>query len=122
MRNQTRVIDPVVCTLSICLLFLPGIAHAQHIPLSFVVAALSPLLVIVFAVILGVVSRSWRVGTVHAGLVLTWVLLFGFAAYFIENDYVIWTPLVLYAVHAVIIVALIVKGVVQRVGSFGRAG
>ncbi len=104
---------------AVCLLFLPGIAHAQYIPPWMVVAALSPLLVIVFAVILGVVVRNWRVGVAHTGLVLTWVLLFGLAAYFIENDYVIWTPLVLYAAHAVIIVALIVKRVVQRISRVG---
>ena len=101
--------------LTITALTLPGMAYAQHIPLIIAAAALSPLLVILFAVALGVVSRSWMVGVAHAGLVVVWVTLFGVASYWVENDYVIWTPLVLYGVHAIILIILVVKGVLRRV-------
>lgn len=39
---------------------------------------------------------------------LLWVVLFSLASYFVENDYVIWTPLALYVIHAAIILVLIV--------------
>jgi intracellular septation protein A len=101
-------------------LLLPGIACAQHVPLIIVAAALSPLLIILFAVILGVLVRSWRTGAAHAGLIVVWVLLFGIASYSVENDYVIWTPMVLYAIHALIIIALMVLNVKRRAGRSGR--
>jgi hypothetical protein len=101
--------------LTIMALTLPGMAYAQHIPPIVAAAALSPLLVILFAVALGVVSRSWKVGAAHAGLVAVWIMLFGVTSYWIENDYVIWTPLVLYGVHAIALIILVVRGVFRRV-------
>ena len=92
-------------------LTLPGIAHAQNIPPVIAALALSPVLVFLFAVVLGIVSRSWRVGVAHAGLVGIWILLFGVASYWVENDYVIWTPLALYVIHAVTLVVLIARRV-----------
>lgn len=100
---------------------IPGIAYAQHVPTWLVVSALSPLVVILFAIILGILTRSWRIGAVHTGLVIAWVILFGFAAYFVENDYVIWTPLALYAAHALLIFVLIVVKVAQRIGNADHA-
>ena len=108
IRKRTTTVAGIV-TLS-CI---PGIAHAQHIPLWLVAAALSPLLVIVLAIVLGFLTRSWRVGVAHTGLVLVWVLLFALAAYFVENDYVIWTPIVLFAVHSLLILVLIIIHIVK---------
>jgi len=93
---------------------MPVVAHAQYIPPVFVALALSPILVLLLAMVLGVVSRSWLVGLKHAGLVAIWILLFGVASYWIENDYVIWTPLALYVIHAVIMLILIARGVLRR--------
>ena len=95
-------------------LTMPVVAHAQYIPPIIVALALSPILVLLLAVVLGVVSRSWLVGLKHAGLVGIWILLFGVAAYWVENDYVIWTPLALYVIHAFVMVILIVKGIRHR--------
>ncbi len=102
-------------------LFLPGIAYAQHVPTWLVIAALSPLVVILFAIVLGVITRSWRIGGLHTGLVFAWVSLFGLASYFVENDYVIWTPLFLYLAHALLILVLIVVNIVKRAGNASRA-
>jgi len=95
-------------------LALPGIAYAQEIHPIFAVLAVSPLMVILLAVALGVVSRSWRIGAAHAGLIVVWVLLFAIASYWIENDYIIWTPLVLFGVHAVTLLILVVKAAARR--------
>jgi len=96
------------------LLILPGIAHAQYIPIWAVFAAISPLAVILMSIILGFLTRSWRVGAAHVGLVLLWVLLFGLASYFVENDYVIWTPMALYAVHAFLVLVLLILNFARR--------
>jgi hypothetical protein len=103
------------------LLLLPGVAYAQYVPIWLVAAALSPVVVVLFAIILGALSRSWRIGALHTGLVFAWIVLFGLAAYFIENDYVIWTPLVLYAAHAILILILIVVNIARRFGNADRA-
>ena len=93
---------------------LPLAAHAQHIPDWLIVSVLSPLLVLLLCVILGFAAGSVRVGALNAGLVLLWVILFALAAYFVENDYVIWTPLVLYGLHAVLVVVLIIFYIARR--------
>lgn len=102
----------VIGALSLALL--PGVAHAQDFPLWAALAAVSPVAVILLCVFLGVVKRSWRVGAIHAALVIFWVVLFALASYFVTNDYVIWTPIFLYAVHANLILVLIVVGIADR--------
>lgn len=66
-------------------------------------------------------DSGFRTGTAHAGLVLVWVLAFGFAAYFVENDYVIWTPLVFYAAHALFILVLVMVAIARRLRAVDRA-
>jgi hypothetical protein len=107
-------IDPLKSVLAVSALTVPGTAQAQHIPPTIVALALSPVLVLLLAVVLGIVKRSWKAGLAHAGLIVVWIVLFGVAAYWVENDYVIWTPLLLYVVHALIVIVLIVKGVLLR--------
>ncbi len=106
--------------LAVSALTLPGIALAQNIPPIIAALALSPVLAFLLAIVLGVVTRSWRVGVTHSGLVGVWILLFGVASYWIENDYVIWTPLALYGIHAATMVILIIKCVLRRDESTAR--
>jgi MFS-type transporter involved in bile tolerance (Atg22 family) len=96
------------------LLAVPGVAHAQQISPLIAALAVSPILVLLLALILGVVSRSWQVAAKHAGLVVVWVVLFAIASYWVENDYIIWTPLVLYAAHATIMLLLVIRGLIRR--------
>ena len=104
----------------VILLLIPGIAHAQYVPFGFIAAAVSPLIVILLAIILGFVTKSWRVGTAHTGLLVLWVMLFIITAQTFENDYVIWTPIVFYAVHTVLILILIVNNIYKRSRSTSR--
>jgi hypothetical protein len=113
-------INSATALVTIAALVSPGIAHAQNISPLIAGLALSPILVFLLAIVLGIVSRSWRVGVAHVGLVAIWILLFGIASYWVENDYVIWTPLALYALHAVTMVVLIAKGLLQRARGQGR--
>jgi threonine/homoserine efflux transporter RhtA len=95
-------------------LTMPGTALAQKIPPIIAALALSPVLVFLLAIVLGVVTRSWRVAVRHSGLVCVWILLFGIASYWVENDYVIWTPLALYGIHAATMIILIARGALRR--------
>jgi hypothetical protein len=94
-------------------------AHAQYVPPWLIAAALSPILVLFLCIILGLLTRSVRAGALHAAVVLAWVVLFSLASYFVENDYVIWTPLALYVLHSVFLVVLIAVKTARRLS--GRA-
>lgn len=107
-------IDTSRSTLTTLGVIVPGVAYAQEISPLIAWMALSPILVLLLAVVVGIVSRSWSVGAKHAGLVVLWVVLFGIASYWIENDYIIWTPLVLYAVHALTMLVLVIRGAMRR--------
>jgi len=93
---------------------LPLAAHAQHIPLWVAAGVLSPFLVIALCFLLGWLARSLRVGLIHTGLVIGWVLLFLVASYYVTNDYVIWTPLALYLLHTGFLLVLIVVQIARR--------
>jgi hypothetical protein len=101
--------------LALSLGLFPICAYAQYVPPLLVVAALTPILVLLLCVVLGILTRSVRVGALHAAYVLAWVLLFILASYFIENDYVIWTPLVLYLLHSALLLVLIVVQIGRRI-------
>lgn len=101
---------------------LPLSAHAQYVPTWLVAAVLSPILVLILCLILGLVVRRARTGALHAALVILWVVLFSLASYFVENDYVIWTPLALYVLHAALLVVLIAVGVAGRITGRGTVG
>ena len=107
--------------LTIIAVVVPGVAYAQQIPPIIAWMAISPIFVLLLAVALGMVSRSWRVAAKHGGLVLVWILLFAVSSYWIENDYIIWTPLVLYAAHAVLMLVLVVRGVMHRARTVNRS-
>ena len=92
----------------------PAVAYAQAVPVWLVFAVLSPLVFIFFTIVLGLVSRSWRIGLLHSGLVVGWVLLFALVSNIFVNDYVIWAPLVAMAAHALLVLALIVVHIVKR--------
>jgi hypothetical protein len=106
--------------LAVSLGSLPSPAHAQYIPPWVVVGALSPVLVILLAAILGLLVKSVRIGALHAALVLLWIVLFSVASYFVENDSVIWTPLVLYLLHFVLLGILIAVQIAKRIAAKGH--
>ena len=100
---------------------LPISAQAQYVPTWLIAAILSPILVLFLCIVLGVLARSVRVGATHAMIVLGWVVLFSLASYFVENDYVIWTPLALYILHSVLLLVLIVVEIAKRISDRARA-
>ncbi len=90
-------------------------AHAQHISTRTAAAVISPLVVIVLAIVLAILNRNWLTGIVHVGLVGLWVALLIIASQLVENDYIIWTPLALYVLHAIIILILLLSAIIKRV-------
>ena len=97
-----------------------GPAAAQHVPIWVAAAVLSPLAVLSLCIVLGLLKRSGRVSIRHAALVLLWILLFSLASYFVENDYVIWTPLAIYSIHSVLLLFLVVIEIRNRIAGRDR--
>lgn len=100
--------------LGLCAGTVPLSAHAHAIHPWMVAVALSPLLAIVLAIVLGVLARSARNGATHVLLILVWVAAFWLASVYVTNDWVIWTPLVLYGIHVVVLLAVIAFQAVSR--------
>jgi len=92
----------------------PISAQAQYVPIWLIAGVLSPLLAFLLCVILGLLTKSIRTGGRHAIIIFIWIILFSLTSYFVENDYVIWTPLVLYALHSALLVVLIVRQIIRR--------
>ena len=105
------------------LLLVSGAAQAQRVPTSLALVALSPLVVVVLATVLGVLVRSWRVGTLHVFLVLTWAITFLLVAQHVEGDYktyLIWIPIIGYVVHTLVILVLLVVHMAKRLSAHDR--
>jgi type III secretory pathway component EscT len=107
-------------TLAMVMLVLPSVAHAHEIHPLWVVAALSPLAVLPLTALLGWFRRSLRVALIHAGLIVVWVALFWLASNLVTHDYLIWAPLALYVLHAILLIALVGWHVFDRSRSKGR--
>ena len=107
--------------LAVLLFAVPTAAQAQGIHPLWIVAALSPFVVLLLSAILGWLSRSARLGAIHALLIVFWVALFWLASSFVTNDYLIRTPLVLYLLHTIIIIVLVISHAITRNKSKGRA-
>lgn len=103
--------------LAVTICLLPVNVHAQNIPVEIAAAAISPLLVIVLAFLLGWISGNMKAGAMHALFIVTWVILFSLASYFAENDYIIWTPLAIYIAHSLLIIVLYILHLLKRLKS-----
>jgi hypothetical protein len=107
--------------LAVLLFAVPTAAQAHGIHPLWIAAALSPLAVLLLTAILGWLSRSARLGATHALLIVVWVALFWLASNLVTNDYLIWTPLVLYLLHTIVIIVLVASHAITRTKSKGRA-
>lgn len=96
------------------LLFIPISAHAHSVSGWIIGGALSPIVVIGLAIAIGYLKRKWSIGLLHVFLVTLWIALFWVASVYVTNDYIIWSPLVAYLLHVILMIWLIVKIVIKR--------
>jgi hypothetical protein len=96
-------------------------AHAHGIPIWMFVAAASPLFVLILVALYGWLARTVRTALVHAVLLVVWVAWFWLASNYQEvtllglsTDYVIWAALVLYVLHALMLVGLVINHLFRR--------
>jgi hypothetical protein len=105
----------------LALAFLPGVAHAQHIPWPLALAFVSPVFFVVLAIVLGILRRSWLIGLTHVALILIWVTVWIFVLRHIENDFVTGAPVVVYTTHALLILLLLGREIARRLTKKGDA-
>ena len=96
-------------------------AHAHGVPVWMFVAAVSPVFVLILVALYGWLARTSRRAFVHAVLVVIWVTWFWLASNHnevrllgVSTDYVIWAALVLYLLHALLIVSLLIIHLFRR--------
>jgi hypothetical protein len=95
-------------------LMIPTGAQAQNIPLPIAIGIVSPLFVFLLCVALGILRRSAMSAFRHIGLMIIWVTLFAIASHYVDNDYIIWTPLAIYVGHSIMLLALVFKELWKR--------
>lgn len=96
------------------LLAWPPDALAQRIPGIALVLAAMPLLAVILALVLGMVMKSWLVGTGHLVLIGVWLAGFVAAAKYSESDLLNWAPIGALGLH------MVAMGVLIAVRAFGR--
>ena len=74
-------------------------AHAQHLSNAIAIAAVSPVVFVLLAGVLGWLERNLLSGLVHIGLILLWVVSFAVLSNIVTTDWLIWAPLVFYGIH-----------------------
>lgn len=102
-------------------------AHAHGVPVWMFVAAASPLFVLILVTLYGWIARTMRAALVHAALVVIWVAWFWLASNHNEvtllglsTDYVIRAALVLYLLHALMLIGLVIIHLFRRLASRER--
>ena len=83
--------------------------------------AAAPILAVLLAVGLGIVTRSWLVGLANAALVVVWVAWFLAASNYSTSDLFIWASMAALALHSLVMLWLIVVQVVRRVEARSEA-
>jgi len=88
---------------------------AQKVPLWAVVGVLSPVLALALVVSLALVSPGLGKAGLHIKLLLLWIVSFLLASFFVENDWVIWTPMHLYILHLALLPIFVFHQLLGRI-------
>ena len=90
------------------------LAYAQEVPTVIAIAALSPIIMMALAGVLGWLDRSLLTGLKHIALVFLWVAVFLVLSSVVTTDWLICTPLVLYGAHGLWMLGKVVSILVKR--------
>ncbi len=109
------------CLLGVLLVLVSPPALAQKVPLWVVAGVLSPALALVLVVALALSAPRLGKAGLHIKLLVLWIVAFLLAAYFIENDWVIWTPMHLYILHLALLPIIVFRQLLRRIESSAAA-
>ena len=103
------------CLAGVLLLLVSQPALAQRIPLWVVAGVLSPVWALVLVIALALCAPRRGKAGLHSTLFALWIVAFLLASFFIENDWVIWTPMHLYILHLAFLPIFLFRQLVRRI-------
>ncbi len=103
------------CLAGVLLLLVSPPALAQKIPLWVVAGVVSPVWALVLVIALALCAPIRGKAGLHSALFALWIVAFLLASNFVENDWVIWTPMHLYIVQLALLPILLFHQLVRRV-------
>ncbi len=109
------------CLAGMLLVLLPPAALAQEIPLWVVVGAVSPVLALVLVGALAFAAPRRGKASLHVRLLVLWIVAFLLTSYFVENDWVIWTPMHLYILHLALLPIFVFRQLLHRIDTSDMA-
>lgn len=90
-------------------------ALAQKVPLWVVVGVVSPVLALVLVGALALSAPRRGKAGLHVRLLVLWVVAFLVTSFFVENDWVIWTPMHLYILHLALLPIFVFRQLLRRI-------
>ena len=102
------------CLAGVLLLLVSPPALAQKVPLWVVAGVLSPVLALVLVIALALCAPGLGKAGLHIKLLALWIVAFLLASFFIENDWVIWTPMHLYILHLALLPIFVFYQLLRR--------
>jgi hypothetical protein len=105
------------CLAGVLLLVVSSPALAQEIRLWMVAGVISPVWALVLVVALALCAPRLGKAGLHAILLVVWIAAFLLASYFVENDWVIWTPMHLYILQLALLPILLFRQLARRIGT-----
>lgn len=103
------------CLAGALLLLVSPPALAQEIRLWMVAGVVSPLWALVLVVALALCAPGLGKAGLHAKLLVVWIVAFLLASFFVENDWVIWTPMHLYILQLALLPILLFRQLLRRI-------
>lgn len=103
------------CLAGVLLLLVSSPALAQEIRLWMVAGVVSPVWALVLVVALALCAPRVGKAGLHAILLVVWIVAFLLASYFVENDWVIWTPMHLYILQLALLPIFLFRQLVRRI-------
>lgn len=103
------------CLAAALLMLVSPPALAQKIPLWLVVGVVSPIWALVLVAALALCAPRLGKAGLHTILLILWIVTFLLASNFVENDWVIWTPMHLYIVQLALLPVLVFRQLLRRI-------
>lgn len=103
------------CLAGALLMLVSPPALAQKVPLWVVAGVLSPAWALVLVVALALSAPRLGKAALHIKLLVLWIVAFLLASFFIENDWVIWTPMHLYILHLALLPIFVFRQLLRRI-------
>jgi hypothetical protein len=120
MPGLTKKLRPPCVLLNRCLagmllVLVSPAALAQKVPLWVVVGVVSPVLALVLVGALALAAPGLGKASLHLRLLVLWIVAFLLTSFFVENDWVIWTPMHLYILHLALLPIFVFRQLLRRI-------